>query len=85
MPEVTCEEFASKFSATVPETQKKTWVHFEGRAVGVTNACVKLLRGMADRDCMISLELEKPDRSGLICAAVMADVVFYSRLWAQVS
>jgi len=85
LPDVTCEEFVSKFCATVPDAGEKTWVHFEGREVGVTNACVKALRDIEDRKCMISIELEKPDRGGLICAAVMADVVFYSRLWAQVS
>jgi ketohexokinase len=85
LPEVTCEEFISKFCATVPETQEKAWMHFEGRVPGLTAACVKALRGMEGRECMISLECEKPDRRGLEFAAVLADVVFFSRLWAQVS
>ncbi|EAT91778.2 hypothetical protein SNOG_00283 [Parastagonospora nodorum SN15] len=83
LPEVTCEEFVSKFRATVPETQVKTWVHFEGRVPAVTAACVKALRAMESRECMVSLECEKPDRKGLEFAAVLADVVFFSRLWAQ--
>ena len=32
----------------------------------------------------ISVEVEKPDREGLQALAAEADVVFYSKSWAQV-
>jgi ketohexokinase len=34
---------------------------------------------------MISIEVEKPNRAGLQELAAEADVVFYSKGWAQVS
>ncbi len=37
-----------------------------------------------DEKLGISVECEKPDRRALDCAAEMADVVFYSKLWAEV-
>jgi ketohexokinase len=84
LPEVTCDEFIEKFRSTVPNTGAKVWVHFEGRIPGFINDCVRELRKMEDRQLVISVECEKPDRKGLDKAAELADVVFYSKLWAEV-
>ncbi|KAH7405711.1 Ribokinase-like protein [Phaeosphaeria sp. MPI-PUGE-AT-0046c] len=91
LQEMSCEEWVSKFRATVPNAPadadgagRKVWVHFEGRVPEVTNECVRELRHMEGyEDAVISVECEKPDRKGLDDAAAMADVVFYSKLWAE--
>ena len=35
--------------------------------------------------CTVSVEVEKPNREGLVELAAEADVVFYSKSWAEVS
>jgi len=60
----------------------KAWFHFEGRIPEVTHSCVKFLR----KDFLrfrISVECEKPERTEMAEAAKLADVVFYSKLWAE--
>jgi ketohexokinase len=84
LPEMTCEEFIKKFHSTAPVSGEKVWVHFEGRIPEVTNQCVRELRNVDDKEIMISVECEKPDRKGLDDAAELAEVVFYSKLWAEV-
>jgi ketohexokinase len=72
-------EFAKADGRQVGEN---VWVHFEGRIPEVTHSCVKLLR----RDFShykISVECEKPERTEMAEIAKLADVVFYSRLWAE--
>ncbi|KAJ9655325.1 hypothetical protein H2198_005780 [Neophaeococcomyces mojaviensis] len=65
------------------------WFHFEGRIPDVTLQCVKHLRSVVEQaqrrnvDLRISVELEKPGREGLQELAEQADVVFYSRSWAE--
>lgn len=63
------------------------WFHFEGRIPETTLACMNYLRLheiFRDRiDLRISVELEKPGREGLQDLASEADVVFYSKAWAQ--
>lgn len=87
---MSCDEFVSKFRATVPDakangSRSKVWVHFEGRIPQVTSECVRALRKMEEyKHAVVSVECEKPDRRGLDEAAQMADVVFYSKLWAEV-
>jgi ketohexokinase len=86
MPEMTCEEFITELRHTVDafSVGEKAWIHFEGRAPEITTGCVRALRGMSEWDFPISVECEKPDRKGLDQAAELADVVFYSKLWAEV-
>jgi hypothetical protein len=50
----------------------------------VTLQCIRRLRHQRP-DCQVSVEVEKPGRDGLEELAAEADVVFYSKTWAQVS
>jgi ketohexokinase len=89
LPEMTCGEFVTELQRTVPAQSARTldqqvWIHFEGRVPETTTECVRALRGMSNWDYIISIECEKPDRKGLDDAAEVADVVFYSKLWAEV-
>lgn len=65
----------------------RKWFHFEGRIPEVTGECVRFLRGLdvGDGRLGISVECEKPDRVGMGDVAAHADLVVYSRLWAEVS
>jgi hypothetical protein len=63
------------------------WVHFEGRNSEFELDCVRALRlqeGCGDFKCRISIECENPARQGAHDAARYADIVFYSKLWAEV-
>ncbi|ERS95775.1 hypothetical protein HMPREF1624_07850 [Sporothrix schenckii ATCC 58251] len=62
-----------------------SWWHFEGRIPETTLACIGhlLSRRDASNDIVISVEVEKPGREGLRDLAAMADVVFYSKSWAE--
>lgn len=84
---MTCNEFINNFQSVISDTrgEGKAWIHFEGRTPDITSNCVEALRSMyVEKDLMISVECEKPDRRGLDRAAEKADVVFYSKLWAEV-
>jgi ketohexokinase len=66
---------------------RKTWVHFEGRNPTITHDCIAKLRNTkfeTHTEVKISVECEKPERKALEQAAQLADVVFYSKLWAEV-
>ncbi|KAJ5445520.1 hypothetical protein N7491_001602 [Penicillium cf. griseofulvum] len=81
LPEMTHIEFATAVEPLRAVTDR-LWFHFEGRAPNVTLECIRHVRGHfpgAD----ISIEVEKPGRAGLQELADMADVVFYSKGWAQ--
>lgn len=54
--------------------------HFEGRIPDTTLECMRYFR---EQTLTISVELEKPGREGLQNLAYQADVVFYSRSWAE--
>jgi ketohexokinase len=86
LPEMTAAEFVDRFRAvTAKEQERKVWVHFEGRVPDVTGECVGSLRGLDGKgELGISVECEKPDRRGMEGVAELADVVFYSKLWAEV-
>lgn len=66
------------------------WFHFEGRIPDTTLKCIQHLRDhfpssptrKSNRLC-ISVELEKPKRERLQELAYEADVIFYSRSWAE--
>ncbi|KAL8760768.1 MAG: hypothetical protein Q9184_003053, partial [Pyrenodesmia sp. 2 TL-2023] len=77
--EMASEEFAS-IAAKLGD--KTGWCHFEGRIPDVTLACIKHLRQRCPT-VKISVEVEKPGREGLQDLAALADVVFYSKGWAQ--
>ncbi|KAG5768026.1 hypothetical protein H9Q73_013989 [Fusarium xylarioides] len=59
-----------------------TWWHFEGRIPDTIQSCIRLLRNVLPK-ATISVEIEKPGREGLPELAAEADVVFYSRSWAE--
>ncbi|PGH11932.1 hypothetical protein AJ80_06897 [Polytolypa hystricis UAMH7299] len=77
--EMTTEEFIQT-ADKLPDGPK--WFHFEGRIPEVTLQCIQYLRRNYP-DHKVSVELEKPGRAGLQELATEADVVFYSKSWAQ--
>ncbi|KAL5336263.1 Ribokinase-like protein [Aspergillus crustosus] len=79
LPETTLEEFVQVSDALGKEA---AWYHFEGRIPDVTLTCVRHLR-KSFPGIKISIEVEKPGREGLQELANEADVVFYSKSWAQ--
>lgn len=82
LPEMTADEFSRTVINTIPEDEEAWW-HFEGRIPGVTAECVRAIKRKHPR-ATVSVEIEKPGREGLIELANEADVVFYSRTWAEV-
>lgn len=56
---------------------------FQGRNVEANLSCIRYLRS-AYSNVTISVEVEKPGRDGLEALAALADVVFYSKSWAEV-
>jgi ketohexokinase len=64
------------------EDWDKTWFHFEGRIPEVVFRCVHFLREEFPR-FKISVECEKPERTGMAEVSKYSDVVFYSKLWAE--
>lgn len=90
LSEMTFEEFACEAETIVSSADSSRdewlWFHFEGRIPDTTLGCIKYLRRhpaiRLDR-LRISVELEKPRREGLQALAYEADVVFYSRSWAE--
>jgi ketohexokinase len=55
----------------------------KGRLPDVTIECIRYIRDQFHQ-ALISVEVEKPGRPGLHELAEAADVVFYSKGWAQV-
>lgn len=72
---------------------EQIWFHFEGRIPPTTLECIRYLRrhaAVARKGTVpatvilkISVELEKPQREGLQELAYEADLIFYSRSWAE--
>ena len=56
----------------------------KGRLPETTLRCIRYLRRVTPGST-VSVEVEKPGREGLVELAAEADVVFYSRSWAEVS
>ncbi|KAL1613128.1 hypothetical protein SLS60_001360 [Paraconiothyrium brasiliense] len=85
LPEMTTEEFGERVlqmaRSHVGPKWEQMWFHFEGRIPDFTAQCVRFLRDEFP-ECRISVECEKPERTGMVEVARMADVVFYSKLWA---
>lgn len=92
LPEMTADEFrevADRFFDAQSQSDGTThsWWHFEGRIPDTTLACIQHLTSKRDdirNDITISVEVEKPGREGLRELAALADVVFYSKTWAEV-
>ncbi|PWY94931.1 pfkB family kinase [Aspergillus sclerotioniger CBS 115572] len=78
LPEMTVEEFTQ----IADRLHKASWFHFEGRIPLVTLSCIHYIRQQYPL-AKISVEVEKPGREGLQELAEEADVVFYSKSWAQ--
>ncbi|KAL4866062.1 hypothetical protein BDV12DRAFT_139099 [Aspergillus spectabilis] len=79
LPEMTLQEFVHIADNLNDEV---AWYHFEGRIPDVTLACIRHLRNHFP-SIRVSVEVEKPGRAGLQELAEEADVVFYSKSWAQ--
>ncbi|KAJ4373794.1 hypothetical protein N0V83_002533 [Neocucurbitaria cava] len=88
LPEMTVDEFIASVNNLVSKQQsqhqawKKVWFHFEGRIPDITLQCVTYLRRQFP-EFKISVECEKPERTQMREVAQHADVVFYSKLWAE--
>lgn len=80
LSEMTSKEFIAMADELKDEL---SWCHFEGRIPDVTLECVQHLR-RCYAAVKISVEVENPTRVGLDDLAAEADVVFYSKNWAQV-
>ena len=91
LQEMTVEEFTTAiFPLITPDLRKdkdQVWIHFEGRVPEVLLECVRWLRNnYGYHDVLkVSVECEKPERTGMKDVAALADVVFYSKEWAEVS
>ncbi|OSS46126.1 hypothetical protein B5807_08280 [Epicoccum nigrum] len=87
LDDMTFEEFKAAIVPliTADTMKEEVWIHFEGRIPEVVNACVAWLRSTYgyNQKVAISVELEKPDRWILEKSARCADVVFYSKDWAE--
>ncbi|KAL3303215.1 wsc domain containing protein [Colletotrichum asianum] len=82
LPEMTAAEFLVVAEAFRGRGEK-TWWHFEGRIPETTLECVRSLRRVLGASATVSVEVEKPGRPGLRELAAEADVVFYSKSWAE--
>ncbi|KAM7209159.1 Ketohexokinase [Naviculisporaceae sp. PSN 640] len=85
LAEMTTDEFvgiANTFAEQPDGSGQESWWHFEGRIPTTTLQCIRYLRQVLPRS-RISVEVEKPNREGLDRLAAEADVVFYSRTWAE--
>ncbi len=92
LPEMTFEEFKSAAVGLIDpagtEGIAHLWFHFEGRLPPIALECIRWLRAHSSfagtqLRLTISVEVEKAGREGLQELALEADVVFYSRSWAE--
>ncbi|POS77271.1 D-sorbose [Diaporthe helianthi] len=82
LDEMTIGEFVDIADAFCSEDAADMWWHFEGRIPETSLQCIQHLRRSYPRS-RISVEIEKPARQGLRALAAEADVVFYSKSWAE--
>jgi ketohexokinase len=85
LADMTREEFIDRVDALAC-VGENVWFHFEGRMPQVVRQCVRWLREEwgGKGEVRISVECEKPEREGMGDVAMWADVLFYSKLWAEV-
>ncbi|KAF3000736.1 hypothetical protein E8E13_003854 [Curvularia kusanoi] len=84
--DLTHTEFTSATQSLLDQTDEEVWFHFEGRGDPLTmfDHLYWLRRDFGyDGRVKISIELEKPERDWLNDLREYADVVFYSKEWAQ--
>ncbi|KAL4972565.1 Ribokinase-like protein [Aspergillus desertorum] len=79
LPEMRLEEFIRIADKMGTEA---SWYHFEGRIPDVALSCMRHIREHYP-NMKVSVEVEKPGRERLQELAQEADVVFYSKSWAQ--
>ncbi|KAI0408208.1 Ribokinase-like protein [Xylaria palmicola] len=79
LAEMTFDEFVAATENLGGET---SWFHFEGRIPATTLQCIQWLRRSTPKT-KVSVEIEKPGREGLEELVAEADVVFFSRGWAE--
>ncbi|KAI0430808.1 Ribokinase-like protein [Xylaria sp. FL1042] len=79
LAEMTFNEFVTAAESLGDEN---VWFHFEGRIPATTLQCIHWLRRSKPR-ARVSVEVEKPGREGLEKLVAEADVVFFSRSWAE--
>ena len=89
LPEMTTREFEEKATEMLGDegidrslVNEHTLYHFEGRIPDTTLQCIRLLRKNHPL-VKVSVEVEKPNRPGLRELAAEADIVFYSKSWAE--
>ncbi|KAK1539726.1 D-sorbose [Colletotrichum costaricense] len=83
LPDMTTDEFLNVVEAFRGKGGW-TWWHFEGRVPETTLSCILALRrALGDDVVTVSVEVERPGRAGLRELAAEADVVFYSKSWAE--
>ncbi|KAJ3947378.1 uncharacterized protein N0V96_003769 [Colletotrichum fioriniae] len=83
LPDMTTDEFLNVVEAFRGKGGR-TWWHFEGRVPETTLSCILALRrALGDDAVTVSVEVERPGRAGLRELAAEADVVFYSKSWAE--
>ncbi|KAK1514879.1 D-sorbose [Colletotrichum abscissum] len=83
LPDMTTDEFLNVVEAFRGKGGR-TWWHFEGRVPETTLSCILALRrALGDDVVTVSVEVERPGRAGLRELAAEADVVFYSKSWAE--
>ncbi|KAK7955049.1 pfkB family kinase [Apiospora saccharicola] len=80
LPEMTVLEFQAAIDGL--DRQDDMWVHFEGRIPETTLSCIQYIRHAVPK-ARVSVEVEKPGREGLQQLAAEADVVVYSKSWAE--
>lgn len=89
LDEMTVEEFKAGVAPLIDDPQignGDVWIHLEGRIPEVLLLCVIWLRETYGygKKVRISLECEKPNRVGLKDIVPLVDLVFYSKIWAEV-
>jgi ketohexokinase len=84
LPEMTTQELIHSASAIRRRSEAgQHWFHFEGRIPIVTEASVRWLCEKFP-SAKISVECEKPDRKYMAQVSREVDVVFFSKIWAEV-
>jgi ketohexokinase len=67
--------------ASLKDPEDITWVHFEGRIPDILLNAIPQIRPLLLPHATISIECEKPDRSGLMELIPLADVIFFSHTY----